>query len=1270
MKLSSRALAASLLLMALGVMTFLTGRVDGQLPLETAGNALNEDDFFVVSGDASPRVAYALTPTPEGLSLVVQVAPFAKDGTGTSLQVGLSAAKTLILKGADARKSFRDGVVEYAFLIPKQDLINQEADWSQLRFGLAVSWAGGPLGEDRQRERFLHTGGAPSDGLSPNPAGWMPLDLAEHQDLVLARKNRIFVDLDQPMDGKVTVVIEDDKGHRVRNLVSGLSVTQGPQRFPWDGMDENGSVVAPGTYHWRAISHPGIVPQYLFSFYNHGKPPWRDPSPTSNWIEDESNPVAAAAFGDHVVVGGPQAESNHNIAVLDLEGNKTAGLNLPTLVGVGKMFLLSDADSFYAVMEGVPQYEPFHDLPGGQWEFRRPLNILHWELNAKPLKYDGARGEKVVTDNMYTGSGPHGVHPIRGQVPIAGNLAGAAVLNGRIYVSLRAENRIAILDAAIGGQLDEIKMDNPGLIATDGSSFLVAFSGNKLVQIDPETKAITPLFTPQLSPRPALGDPEEPYYGFLHANPTGMTVGADHRIFLSDNGVDQDIKVFDVTGRQLLEIGKKGGRPLVGPWDNNGVYQPHGIALDSAGKLWVTETDDLPRRVSVWDSKTGAFLNQFFGPEYYGAAQGSIDPTDHTRWLGGGVQWKLDFDQKTATPVSTLYHQTKAGQLQNQMQGMYWNFYRTNGRTFLIGYGNGQCVYELKADGSVKLWAFCASIGAIAQFPRWTLPKAITDLPAVQAVFAANAKTAHTSLTMEPYGDWNDRVMLDSNLLRNINLLWVDKNGNDLGETDEFEFLPPGDSFQSVGWGSGSLDLTLHLPATIGGKLVLLNLAPNGFLPSGAPNYSLADAIKTAVPLDPIAPSYEGSFECVHDRQGREIFNSTPMVGVTPDGHIQWSIANNFSGVHGAQQAPLPETGVLQGVLYFLGIAPLDDKSDVFIMNNDHGRFFAITSDGFYLDEMFKDVRVTQIADAYMIGGEPFGGYFTKCEDGKYYLQSGHTDYRIFQINGLDQLKRSEGVIQVSQAQILAAQVNSEHHAAEKQEAKIASVTEIPSTTKLAADPNNWPGDWVHWGDQARPFPYAEVKIARQGDLLDLAYRVKDPSPWVNHGTDDKLLFKTGDSIDFDFSTDPSAKPDRTKPVPGDRRLLIAPFQDKSIAVLYSYREPGAKNPVPFSSPVGTEMVDRVTELPSATISVKTDVGSYMITVSVPLADLGLPATGQTAQLKGDFGVIYGDSGGTIDLLRSYWSNKATGLVNDIPGEVSINPRLWGTLQFNAAPTP
>jgi hypothetical protein len=217
-------------------------------------------------------------------------------------------------------------------------------------------------------------------------------------------------------------------------------------------------------------------------------------------------------------------------------------------------------------------------------------------------------------------------------------------------------------------------------------------------------------------------------------------------------------------------------------------------------------------------------------------------------------------------------------------------------------------------------------------------------------------------------------------------------------------------------------------------------------------------------------------------------------------------------------------------------------------------------------------------------------------------------------------------------------------------------------------NPDQWAGNWtsIQWGDSSQAFPFAQVKVSCSPDAIHLAYRVKDPSPWRNNGNDWTLLFKTGDSVDFQFSTDPAANPNRSAPAPGDRRLLIAPFHQQPVAVLYSYREPNARAQVAFSSPWRSERVDRVVQLKDARISTTIGPDSYEVRAIVPLSDLGLPCSTGATELRGDFGVIYGDADGTFDQLRSYWSNRATGLVNDIPGEVTVTPRLWGRLHFEA----
>ena len=1219
-------------------------------------------EFTTVSGSLCPAVDYALMKRAEGLVVVVHVAAMGPQLPLPRVDLGVAALRHVTLADDAATATHGPDGVRYMWIVSAGKLVDREADWDRLRLAFAVRWPGGPGAADIQRERFRCSDRcAPHDGLPPDPADWLALSMAEHEAQLAERRQRITIDLDQPMSGKCTVVIDDAQGRRIRNLVSGRPMLQGRTQVEWDGLDDAGRVVTPGDYRWRAISHPGVTPHYLFSFYNPGRPPWRDGSPGAIWLSDHGDAIAATAFGDRVYLAAPLSESGHTVIQVDMQGMKTAGVNLPASIGWGTIFVAADEKHFYALSEGHSGYAPMKDLPGGRWECTRPTSLIRWDLQGQMIPYKGPTNlEVVLAENRLQGTGS------KHNVPLPDNLGGAVLVDAKLYVSLRQENRILVVDPETGRATGEIKLESPGFLAADRGS-LVAFSGAALVRIDLKTQTAKPLFTPALSAAMAFPPGTDDFSPAKTARVvTGLAVSSAGEIFVSDNGIDQNVKVFSSEGKLLREVGRKGGRPLAGPWDFSGMYQPHGIAIDAKGQLWVTETDPMPRRISVWDSASGAFLRELFGPSRYGAPGAGFDPEDATRWVGSGASWKLDFAAGKAVPVSTLYHRTQAGQIDGELPAFLYHFYHRDGRTFLIAQGYYQSVYELLPDGRLKLWAVCGSAHMLANPVRWTLPIALTQAAKIKDLLAGQGEIS---------GQFKDRVNLPEDRLRDVGIvLWVDRNGDGVLQPDEVEVSSPGLSIAG-GWGAGNLTLDLRFLARAGNtgeRYSVLTLSPRGMLPSGAPDYRLAESVAVAKPVRlPEAtpgPAWTEIQSTLQDRFGRLLVNSSPMRALDAQGQELWTFPNRWVGVHGSHNAPLPEIGVMQGALYFLGSAPLDDRGDVTIINGNHGRFFVMTTDGMYVDEMFKDVRVTQQNDAYLIGGECFGGFFGRSRsDGKYYLQSGHTDYRIFRIDGLDALKRSEGALRVSAEQVSAAQRKLERSVAAAQQPRVAVVSQVSPDGTLDADPAKWPGDWAAtWGNAARAFPYAQVKILRRGDQLHLAWRVKDPSPWVNRGSDWTLLFKTGDCAIFEFSTDPAARADRSTPVPGDRRLLIAPFQNKPLAVLYCYREPGTTHPVSFSSPWRAENVDRVTRLDSARMKVKTEQGAYVLTASIPLANLGLPATGSVS-LKGDFGVIYGDDAGTIDLLRSHWSNQVTGLVNDVPGEIMINPKLWGTLRLEEA---
>jgi hypothetical protein len=148
------------------------------------------------------------------------------------------------------------------------------------------------------------------------------------------------------------------------------------------------------------------------------------------------------------------------------------------------------------------------------------------------------------------------------------------------------------------------------------------------------------------------------------------------------------------------------------------------------------------------------------------------------------------------------------------------------------------------------------------------------------------------------------------------------------------------------------------------------------------------------------------------------------------------------------------------------------------------------------------------------------------------------------------------------------------------------------------------------------------------------------------------------------------ADPNRSNVVKGDERLVVSRVHDMTKAMLF--RPVAASDglaPITYSSPLRTIHFDRVDE-----VSDKVDVSierqqaasgqsapDVLYKLSVPLSVLGLNATaGRT--LAGDIGVLRGN--GFQTLQRAYWSNKAGGLVSDLPGEAELTPNLWGKLRF------
>ncbi len=160
----------------------------------------------------------------------------------------------------------------------------------------------------------------------------------------------------------------------------------------------------------------------------------------------------------------------------------------------------------------------------------------------------------------------------------------------------------------------------------------------------------------------------------------------------------------------------------------------------------------------------------------------------------------------------------------------------------------------------------------------------------------------------------------------------------------------------------------------------------------------------------------------------------------------------------------------------------------------------------------------------------------------KIYILAGDQDCRVSEVIGLDTVKDLEGGV-YSHTPELAAQATQAWAA---HQAQIASgqplVLARGGASGLAvADPVGKSVDEKH---------AFQVQASYDATNLYFRYTVTSPAQLVNGVVDPLTIFRGGNLLDIQIGADPKADPKRTKPAPGDVRLLISQRDGKPWAVM------------------------------------------------------------------------------------------------------------------------
>ncbi|MEI6786939.1 MAG: hypothetical protein WCL49_00515 [bacterium] len=764
-------------------------------------------------------------------------------------------------------------------------------------------------------------------------------------------------------------------------------------------------------------------------------------------------------------------------------------------------------------------------------------------------------------------------------------------------------HRLEVVNTTTGKIERELPLPDGGALAVGPGGTAYGLSGNRILRLDLKD-----------------GKHEAVVEGLQ--SPRALAVDAKGRFYVFEGAPElQVVRIYDGKGRLDGQFGTPGGF-RAGPWDPTRFGNVTALSIDSRGQIWVAESQQFPKRTTLWNPD-GTFRRELFGRTGYGGG-GVGDPGNPNLLYYGPLEFEMD----PKTGLTRLRSLTWTGPMPAGEQPIY-----VNGRKYMV---TRQCFFR-------------QSVGIVYLY----------DGGALKPVAAMGMAGGFSPLTAPRF-----RPLLGGKPLAHYQFVWSDLNGNGEVDPDEVRLMP-----------ATIVDVTNFDPflGVTGGRQAykqgdFLAFEVERFLPTGVPVYAVRE-----LPFkgDNAYRLRNGNYFMLGEARGR-----------APDGTELWHYPTEGTGVHAYYKAgPFsPEQVVAEFSIIGHGIAPKGDLGEYLVTSSNPGAWHLWTADGLLAAYIFLDQRDPRarlwnmpearrgmIVENVTAGQEHFWGSVTQADDGR--TLGVYNSTHVFEIEGMDRFRRFSGTLDVTAQDVRTAFDAVRQDAAGEAygAARLASLQRIEVPVRIDGDGGDWGGIEPMQLELPSPFS-ASLRIAHDGTQLYALYEVSGMGPFKNSGEDTRQLFKTGAAVDLMLGVDPAARADRRVPVAGDQRLLFAMLGGQPVAMLYEAVVPGLSGHTPerFATLVFATSFDRIRRLDNARIAVRGHANGYTLEAAVPLRELGLPPE-PGALIKFDWGVMRADPEGHGLLGRYYWSNRATSILSDVALEASLDPYLWGHMRFPVA---
>ncbi len=1032
-----------------------------------------------------------------------------------------------------------------------------------------------------------------------------------------------------PRREHVSINIFGPHGQVIRELMTGAVHKKGPLTLHWDGRNQWGAPVAPGTYKWGAYFSPGIRAKYMGTVGSSGTPPYSTLYGTGGWGGDHGPCVGEAADKTGIYFVWAGAERLPELIKMNYQYRTQWRVGAFSLGGwrPGYAVAANGKRVFVVCGRANPTLMRLSARTGQRMNWSghgAAVTIVHGKLVPVPAASTPLRVPLQNVESMAQDVFLSARVKSTGLQPECTSLAAG---QREVFAPVYSKNQIRVFSAHSGRLLRRLACAGPRGVCLDsqGNLFAVSYVPGKPGKI----------------------------VEFLHAAGTAQVIVASHlampwavavnragRIFVTDEGASQQVKVFSPKGRLLQSWGARGGRPWAGKYVAANYLRLAGIAADFHGGILTAQTA-LPKVFSLNSAATGKVIRQWFGGNGY---WGQVTPgARHPRTVyyqfepPGLARARVIGRNKIAAPQAYWQLPNAGFHSVGALSYFYWAqddvVLADNHRQYFVCDAEPHGIALIHGDQLLPVAHFLALDKQQANNPyHRNVVEIWSDTNGDHHIQPGEVQVLST-VAGKPL----------PSLAAQDGSMWMAKNGdvylvtqaNSIIEIPAKRFLPNGDIQWDLAKAHYVVPVVLRRAGaqlSTGARLGILGVRVNA-------KGDLYTCVNATVPYYTQAQTRAMHHGIGHDN----VCNAVKFMKFAPDGKLLW--------MAGRKAAGQPGHGLLH---HFWVIAGLVGNRYV-AGESEWGQMYFYTHDGFYAGSIMNNPSQAPMPGPYTFGSETGSG-FVRYFPAKNQVWA-YVEGMAYKVLGFDHgrvkgASRQWGQVRLSQVY----RSRWQHGPASRQ---------VHLMLAPLSAPWNQPASWRKV--PARMMrrngkPLARIQLAWNAQYLCARFKVWDARPPVNAAHSARLAFNGGDSVGVDLG--PLVK-NPPKPVRGQVRILAAMIGGKPQLVAYKPLSRRFHQPVSYFTPAGGHVRFAFAGLvPGGLVREKPWAHGYVMTLAVPRSFLSVPLrAGSRLAMDAEVNFSGYTNEGLQVVSRNYLfspENGVTTMIDDIPTEARLNPQWWG----------